>query len=322
MNNNDNSNNNNQNGLNNNPTTINNVARVIPVTTNNEQAQVQTPPSEDNIVAPTKVDLSKVQVNNDDTMINRERDNIVSATIQANEAIDKDKAKDVNNQIKIKKFSKLQLTLLVVVVLIVAIILATLVVSGANKIMTFDEKTTTTTTTQSIFERELAYLNRTSTIRKYQNEEYILLLSPTGIDLKDNNAYYMYLNYSENGVITEEIGTYTINQGKVVLSSNMNTTKEFELKEEGLVSNTLTLAKFDSEMKYYKYRNDTTSKILIINGTLKNERALWIQSTQAGTTIEIGTAVETDTNITVGNNTFTKKEMNIINNNEEYILVS
>ena len=43
---------------------------------------------ENNIVNPELVDLNKIQVDKQDNMLNRERSNIVSASIQANNAID------------------------------------------------------------------------------------------------------------------------------------------------------------------------------------------------------------------------------------------
>lgn len=304
---------------------INNVARVIPVSTDQQVVNAPRPqnPESANIVAPTAVDLSKVQVNNDDTMINRERDNIVSATIQANAAIDKDKAKDVNNQIKVKKFSPVQITLIVVLGAVLIIAIAFGVVKLANKAMTFDDKEKTTTTTTSILQGEEAYLKRTTTIRKFQNDNYILLLSPANVDMKDNNLYYMYLKYSKDGILEEETGIYVINDNKITLTSKMNSVKEFELNQEGLVSGDIILTKFDAEMKYYQFKSEYLTKTLIVNGTLKNERALWIRSAKEGSTYQLNTVVENDTTITFGgSDVFTKKEMNIIHNNEEYQFIS
>ena len=57
-----------------------------------------------NYVTPEKVDLTKVEVNQENKgALNRERDNIISASIQANEAIDEKSAAVVNNTIKVKK---------------------------------------------------------------------------------------------------------------------------------------------------------------------------------------------------------------------------
>lgn len=316
-----NSNNDNNNGVNN-QKVINNVARVIPVDNTNKQVINEQPkPSNDNIVTPTMVDLSKVQVNNDDTMINRERDNIVSATIQANRAIDKDKAKDVNNQIKVKKFSKTQIILIVILVAIIACISAFLVVKLVNKMVNYgvEDKTTTTTTTQSIFQKELSYFTNTSIIRKYQDINYILLLSPSNIDLKDNKTFYMYLKYDNTGTLEEESGTYIIEDTKLELTSRNDVKKEFELTEVGLVSKGITLKKNNGEMKSYKYETDSIKKILIINGTVNNELGLWIKSTKDNTTYELGKIEENDTSIIFATtNIFSKSGENIINNNETY----
>ena len=78
----------------------------------------------DNIVTPTQVNLNNVQVDpNQDNFLNRERENIVSATIQANQAIDKTQAKEVNNEFKIKKNNSLVATLIIGIGLIVAVVL-------------------------------------------------------------------------------------------------------------------------------------------------------------------------------------------------------
>ena len=57
-----------------------------------------------NIVKPIQVNTNNTNTNySQDNFLNRERENIVSATIQANQSINKTEAKEVNNEIKIKK---------------------------------------------------------------------------------------------------------------------------------------------------------------------------------------------------------------------------
>ena len=77
---------------------------------------------ENNIVNPELVDLNKVQVENQDNMLNRERSNIVSASIQANNAIDEKKALDVNNEIKIKKVNPIVKILVIIFAFILILI--------------------------------------------------------------------------------------------------------------------------------------------------------------------------------------------------------
>ena len=69
---------------------------------------------ENNIVNPELVDLNKVQVDKQDNMLNRERSNIVSASIQANNAIDEKKALDVNNEINIIRVNRILIILVII----------------------------------------------------------------------------------------------------------------------------------------------------------------------------------------------------------------
>ena len=90
---------------------------------------------ENNIVNPELVDLNKVQVNNQDNMLNRERSNIVSASIQANNAIDEKKALDVNNEIKLKKVNPIVKILVIIFAFILAGIGIFYAMNLVNKIM-------------------------------------------------------------------------------------------------------------------------------------------------------------------------------------------
>lgn len=281
---------------------------------------------EKNIVTPEKVDLSKVQVNNNDNMLNRERDNIVSATIQANRAIDKEKARNVNDSIKVKKMNPIIMFFAVSAVIIVAALLSLVVLQGVKKAMTFDDVTTTTTTTtkQTELSKQLAYLNDFNIVRKYQSEKQVLLLTPKSYDLSNNKYFYMLIGLGEKASTSIEFGTYYVKGDVVKLEEhNAKIIRELSVVDEGLSLNNEVMKKFDTEMKYYQYKGDNEAELLLINGTLYNEHAMYITSTKTGTKYNVYKFEETKEYIKLEDGTlFTKDGMNVKKENKTYNFTS
>lgn len=282
--------------------------------------------NEKNIVTPEKVDLNKVQVNNNDNMLNRERDNIVSATIQANRAIDKDKARNVNDSIKVKKMNPVVMFFSVTAVLLIAALFSVIVLQGVKKAMTFDDVSTSTTTTTKQSEKniQIAYLNDFLKVRKYQSSTQVLLLSPKSYDMVNNKYFYMLITLGEKEPKSIEYGTYFVKGDTVKLEGhNEKTIKELSLTENGLTLNNDLLKKFDTEMKYYQYQGTSEKEILIINGTLYNEYALYITTNSSITEYNIYDFEETKEYIKLENGyTFTKDGMNVLKDNKTYNLTS
>ena len=281
---------------------------------------------ENNIVTPQKVDLTKVQVNNNDNMLNRERDNIVSATIQANQAIDKEKAKNVNDSIKVKKINPIFMFFAVSAVIIVAAFLALIVLQGVRKAMTFGDVTTTTTTTtkQTELSIQLAYLNDFNIVRKYQSDTQVLLLSPKSYDMVTNKYFYILIGLGERNVTSVEYGTYFLKGDVVKLEEHKNKIiKEISVTEKGLTLNNDLLKKFDTEMKYYQYKGTNESELLLINGTLYNEYALYITTNKQETKYNAYKFEETKEYIKLEDGTlFTKSGMDIVKDNKVYNFTS
>lgn len=248
-----------------------------------------------------------------DTMLNRERDNIVAATIDANAAIDEKKALDVNNQIKNKKVNKFVIFLAVLFAIIVIVVAGYGIVKLTNKAMTYgDEPTTTSTTTkQSEESKFMSYLNDETKIRKFQGDNYILVLCPSGIDLTSaNRKYYILLNISANGLLNAKYGSYTLNEGVLKLDN-----QETPIGENGITYNNESLKIYDTEMKYYQYKDNTRSYLLFINGTLKNEQYFFVDSSTT-TNVKLGTYKETLDSITLNDNTvFAKVNNDVTYNN-------
>lgn len=224
---------------------------------------------ENNIVNPELVDLNKVQVDKQDNMLNRERSNIVSASIQANNAIDEKKALDVNNEIKIKKVNPIVKILVIIFAFILAGIGIYYAMKLVNKIMTYDDPVTTTTTKviTTPISKIANYTNNTNIIRKYQSQNHILLLAPT-INDKMN---YLYLEINEFAVLNVYQGTYNI------IDEGINSDRFTLLYgENALLNGDERLEQFDTEFK--AYMNKEKNKILIINGTPKYEYAMYIDN--------------------------------------------
>lgn len=263
---------------------------------------------ENNYVIPEQVDLTKVNVDQTNKgALNRERDNIISATIQANDAINEKQAKVVNNSIKVKKRNPF-------ITFLVGLIAISLASVGAylgfklmdNYLKNEENKTTTTTTTTQAVNHVALYTSNRNKVRKYQNEDTILLLTPKMSGLVDT---FIYLKKGTGGIISQELGTYNINEDTIDLLGNNGKKYVYNVTREGLISSEETLNMYDSEMKYYTYRNETTTELLILNATLNNEIAYYVSTSGVN---GLFTFMETDNAITLDNGTvFTKNGMNI-----------
>lgn len=265
-----------------------------------------------NIVTPQSVDTN-INVPNNDTMLNRERTNIVSATIQANNAIDKKQALEVNNEIKTEKHHGYMFVVVIVTIVILSIGVGFIVYKLLNAAVTHSDKkyTTTTATTTSQIDRFNSYLRDYSKVRKFVGDNYILLLSIDGCDLKSNKEHYLLLHTSNDGLIDSKSGTYTIENNTVKLDKEV-----YEYTQDGINFNDTMLKIYDSEMKYYQYKDNDMSYLLIINATMNNEFAMFIASDKNNIDVKLQTFKETQSSIILGDSTvFTKVEGNITYNN-------
>ena len=281
-----------------------------------------------NIVTPEKIDLDKVQIDENDTMLNRERRNIVSATIQANGALDAKQARKVNDTIKLKKKNPIVNFLIIAFLLAVAALIAIGAYILVNRIMNYDtpkeEENVTTPVTKNKVE---SYLASTDKVRKFQASgsfniggtiytDIMLLLAPSGYDLNTNKDYYMII-YSNGDVLSAEYGEYNIVGDKIECVSDNGNNINFTISEEYLNADSITgdfLIK-DTEMKYYYYKDDVSANILIVNGTLLGEYAMYISSNSNEKNIIIDRFSETQEAITMNNGTeFVKSGSDIIVN--------
>lgn len=262
-----------------------------------------------NYVNPEKVDLNKVNLNEASDILNRERTNIISATLQANNSINESEVKTVNNAIKVKKKNPFINALIILLCLVIGGALVFLLTKYSIKYINGEKTSTTTTTTiETLHSRVSAYLNNMESVRKFENSERIILLLPSNYDLVNNNNYYLSINRDSNSILNEEYGTYSINDDVLIFTESQ---EKFVITEGGISSGNSILNIFDSEYKYYYFNDGQSANLLLINGTLKAETSLYLTSNNSLTNVSISRYVETLENITLNSGeVFIKSEFN------------
>lgn len=275
-----------------------------------------------NYVAPKSVDLNNADLSKASDILNRERTNIVSATLQANSAINAEDAKVVNNAIKVKKKNPLINALIVIISLIVGGALIFFVLKYSKEFIDKGEEPTTTTTTTrlNMHTKVLNYLTDLSKVRKFETSSRILFLLPENFDLVNNSLYYFSIDKNEASVINQTYGTYTIVDEALVLDNN----ERFEITEGGISQNDIILNIYDDEYKYYYSKNEGYNSLLLINGTLKCETSLYLTSDTISTNIIMSSYQETQDSIILSNGTvFSKQDKVIVDNiNNKYLTLA
>lgn len=272
-----------------------------------------------NYVAPKSVDLNNADLSQASDILNRERTNIVSATLQANSAINAEDAKVVNNAIKVKKKNPLINALIVIISLIVGGALIFFVLKYSKEFIDKGEEPTTTTTTTrlNMHTKVLNYLTDLSKVRKFETSSRILFLLPENFDLVNNSLYYFSIDKNEASVINQTYGTYTIVDEALVLDNN----ERFEITEGGISQNDINLNIYDDEYKYYYSKNEGYNSLLLINGTLKCETSLYLTSDTISTNIIMSGYQEDQNAITLSNGmVFQKIDKSLVYNNNNLTL--
>ena len=271
-----------------------------------------------NYVAPKNVDLNNANLNEASDILNRERENIVSATLQANSSINVEEAKKVNDAIKVKKRNPFINALIVLACFVVSGALIFFVVKYSKEFIdSEDEKITTTTTKLTMHAKVLNYLSDLTKVRKFETSSRIIFLLPEKFDLVNNNLYYFSIDKNESSVINQTYGTYTIVDEVLVLDSN----EKFEITEGGISYNDVILNVYDDEYKYYYSKTDGYNSLLLINGTLKCETSLYLTSNLTSTNIIMSDFQEDQASIKLSNGlVFNKDGLSLVNNNERLTL--
>lgn len=249
-----------------------------------------------NYVIPDKVDLSKVTVDkSNDGALNRERDNIISASIQANQAINEKSAKDVNNTIKVKKRNPIISLLVGLFFICLAGILTYFGFKLIKDYIKYDDAlhTTTSTTTAKVnYFQKYAY--DFSKMRKFQNDSTILILFPT---IASTSSHYIYANKDVSGILKTEEGTYNIQNKQITLIKGDGTENVFYIGESNLSYGENSLSMYDQEFKYYISESEERNSILVLNGNVNASFAYYYD----GNNNTFAEFTETQNDISLGN---------------------
>ncbi len=264
-----------------------------------------------NVVAPTELNTRVVQINthsNKETILGRERANIVNATLQANNQLDEKKAQQINNKYNIEEKTQMQKFLTGVAIFMVIAVALILLFRGIKLLgdtaKELTATTTTTTTTQSVANRILTYTTNNTIIRKFTDSARVLILLPHGLctDQQSKGLYIYTTQTNENLYVTK--GTYRALGGKLQLVSDNNELITFVIGDDGLQSEDVLLKMNSNEIKYYS----RDGEVFVVNGTANRNFAVYIGGDPNSLTFTYGKSNEDDKTIVIGDNKLTAKK--------------
>jgi len=265
-----------------------------------------------NVVKPTELNTRVVQVNtntNRETILGRERANIVSATVQANNNLDKKKAEQINNKFNIEEKTQMQKFLTGVAIFMIIAIALILLFKGIKLLgdtaKTLTETTTTTTTTQSPLNKNMAYVTSNTILRKFTDSSRVLILLPHGLCVdQQSKGLYIYTTITNDSLYSSK-GTYRVIGGKMQLVSDKNEIMTFTINNDGLQSEDVLLKVNSNEVKYYARDNE----VLVVNGTVGKSFAAYVGGEPGTQKFIYGKSSEDNNNIVIGNNSLIAKKL-------------
>ena len=265
-----------------------------------------------NVVKPTELNTRVVQVNtntNRETILGRERANIVSATVQANNKLDKKKAEQINNKFNIEEKTQMQKFLTGVAIFMIIAIALILLFKGIKLLgdtaKSLTETTTTTTTTQSPLNKNMAYVTSNTILRKFTDSSRVLILLPHGLCVdQQSKGLYIYTTITNDSLYSSK-GTYRVIGGKMQLVSDKNEIMTFTINDDGLQSEDVLLKVNSNEVKYYARDNE----VLVVNGTVGKSFAAYVGGEPGTQKFIYGKSSEDNNNIVIGNNSLIAKKL-------------
>lgn len=241
--------------------------------------------------------------NNYKVFLDQEREDIQKATIEANESINEEEVKNVNNKIKVKKKNIFFRIIVVVMCLIIASLLTYYGVHFIKNEMEKDNNTTQTTT--KVLNHVKTYIDNVNKVRRFKNDEQIIFLLPMAYN---NRAIVM--NISDKELINSYYGTYNILSDSVEINID-NSNNKYELTKNG-IKDTNELLMDDSEYKYYIYNNE---ELILIDAYTNNSYLI-----ESGKDIISYKYEEKENEIVIGDKSYNKVNDNLVINNKTYIL--
>lgn len=247
-------------------------------------------------------------MNNDQNIpfLDRERENIQEATIEANNNVNEQKVNNVNNRIKVKKKNKFLSFLIILICLILAVSLTYYGVKYITKKM--NDVTKSTTTTELVSDPIKEYINDINKIRKLRSDNEIIYLLPAFSNFK-----VVSIDISNKELITNKYGTYNIMSDGFEVKYG-NDSFNYVFSKKGVVNNDNYIID-DSEYKYYTNNQD----IILLNASDNYNHAYIIK--EDGSVKEENFTEEID-KIVIGNDTYIKNGDDLLFNNVSYIYIS
>lgn len=213
---------------------------------------------------------------------------------KVNDLIDEEKVRNANNRIKVEKDNPALRVIVLLISLIILVCASFLVFNLSKKYVeggTNEEVTTTTVNKNKL------YLLNTNSVRKLENESTIIYL----ID----DSTYITLNKEVDGSVFIK-GNYKIDDDKIIINNI-----SYDITDNGIISDNISIKTFDSEYKYYRNGNN----FLLVNATPKNELFITIKNNE----ITNNKYTETKESITLDDGTvYEKVETTLVNNNVIY----
>ena len=218
--------------------------------------------------------------------LDRERENVQEATIEANNNVNEQKVNNVNNRIKVKKKNKFLSFLIILICLILAVSLTYYGVKYITKKMN----------------------NITQSTRKLRSEKEIIYLLPAF-----SNYKVISIDISNKELITNKYGTYNILSDGFEIRYG-NDVYNYVLTKKGVI-NDIDFIIDDSEYKYYTNNQD----IILLNASDNYNHAYIIKEDGS---VKEETFTEEIDKIVIGNDTFIKNGDDLLFNNVSYIYIS
>ena len=277
---------------------------------------------QNNYVIPTQVNTNTNPMPQQDNMLNRERANIVNATVMANENIDQKKSTEVNNRYNIKEKSLIQKFLTYVLLVMIVLVFMILAFKGLKKVgdqvMAEEETTTTVTTTQSAREHTFDYIDNMTSLRKFVGKVsndlyYVLLLLPNGVEVHSPSTHHFVLVTIKDGktITSVQDGTYRMVSGNLELITSDKRSLVYEIGDKCLMSGENKLLIDDDQMKMYEYNGSNEGKSLIVSTFSSLSFGILVESDISVTTIYGNTCTEDSTQIILdGKDPFSKIDGN------------
>ena len=191
---------------------------------------------------------------NNPNEINRKK--VVVITKKVNSSIDEAQIRETNSKIKTKEIPLFLKFLSVVATVMIIFFVSFYAIKYSKKFIKAGEATTTQSTTSSNYSRSKDYWDK-KIVRRYLGDNVVLLFLPSSM-----YNYVFTIDYEDEDVLYT-LGTYDDNE--VILT--MDDIYELKVSDNGIKLGDSEYKISSGEFKYYTYRENDNTSILVINAS-------------------------------------------------------